>query len=513
MKLYEQLNGKTITFGQLLNLINEITNDGEKGKVYIPIYQRNYKWNRSTGNSNAERLIKELIYNFKHGKSKSLSLFTLYVKDNQIQIVDGQQRMITLMLIFYAIEHKDDFIRLEFERDFQLDNKDKRIMFLSHLMNHHEMGKSAEDIFREQTKALSDKRRLTYNYIGIKEKINDENEGLPHDKYNTFAEFIKNNVNLLLHITSDEPVSEFLNMNSKKIKFRICDMIRAKLIIYMSINTDLITISDTLGLQLDVEYKTKIAEMFEEISNLLYDNEIYKTVKLSYFDPDNTRDNRLNILFASEDYGLTNARSKKEVHYSDFHEDNLVGKEKIIIQRIVFYKKMLDEIKKDIGKSYYLTIRAFIELNHLTDIRFFDLLNEYIFEMVSKDKEGTQSEEELLAKIIHSKFSIDRLILSRMESQNNSNDLEDDIGATDTYKINRYFDALSSNTQREKISDSDFKAFFNNEGGYENKKKFFPMKKNDLIDMVHGSGKYMLYKYIVAHEKELENEKFETISL
>ncbi len=516
MQKYEKLNGQTISFGQLMKLVTDIIENDLEGKVYIPMYQRNYKWHRNTGNSNAEKLVKDLIYNFKHVKEKSLALFTLHVKENRIQIVDGQQRIITLMLIFYAIGHKDDFIPLEFERDFELDDKNKRITFLNKLISKQDIHSVAQEIISQEVVALTDKRRLIYNFLGIKERLNDKKEGLSSDEYIDFIEYIKNSVKLLLHITSDEPVSEFLNMNSKKIKFRICDIIRAKLIIYMSLNSDFIKISDTLGLQLDTLYKKKISELFEEISNLFYNDEIYKTVKLSYVNPDNTKDNRLNILFASKYYGLRNSKSHKEINYSDFEEEALVGKEKIIIQRMVFYKKMLDEINRDINKSYYLTIRAFEELNHLESIRFFDLLDEFIEESVSQYKES-QEEEELLAKIIHSKFSIDRLIFDRVRRQNDS---ENDVSAFDTYKINRYFDAMSCNIARPLDSkgnliffDSDFKIFFEKQNQYGNKEKFFPVKKKDLTDIIQGSGKYMLYKYIDAHEEEVEKDKNEIIEL
>lgn len=60
----------------------------------IPGYQRPYKW----GVKNVNQLINDLLT---FSKSKEYRLGTLVLNDNKI--VDGQQRIVTLSLLLYAL--------------------------------------------------------------------------------------------------------------------------------------------------------------------------------------------------------------------------------------------------------------------------------------------------------------------------------------------------------------------------------------------------------------------------
>ena len=174
-------NGKTITLGELIRGIKDTI--VFNSKVYVPMYQRNYKWNQST----AVQLVEDLIDAYTDSKTKSISLFTLYIDDkNNIQVVDGQQRMITLLLLFTALGKAGDFIKLEFERDFSLSSG-KRSDFISGLPTVKEV-------------ALTDKRRFKYNYSGIKRKLDN---GINKNDIENFVTYLKENVSLLLHITKD----------------------------------------------------------------------------------------------------------------------------------------------------------------------------------------------------------------------------------------------------------------------------------------------------------------------
>ena len=47
------------------------------------------------------------------------------------------------------------------------------------------------------------------------------------------------------------------------------------------------------------DYKKGISELFEEITRLLYVEDIYRTIKLGYKNPDETNENRMNIMFCN----------------------------------------------------------------------------------------------------------------------------------------------------------------------------------------------------------------------
>lgn len=82
-------------------------------KFVIPIYQRNYAWTDVEIN----QLISD-INNFKEESGALYHLGTLVVfkkEANEYHVIDGQQRLITLTLILYALEKENNFINLSFE--------------------------------------------------------------------------------------------------------------------------------------------------------------------------------------------------------------------------------------------------------------------------------------------------------------------------------------------------------------------------------------------------------------
>lgn len=460
-KTLDELNGKTVTLGKLIEGINDKIGSN-KSKVYVPMYQRNYKWNLLT----AEKFVKDLINAYDKKNKKSISLFTLYIDaENNIQVVDGQQRMITLQLMFKALNKLHEFIPLEFERDFSLDN-DKRVEFI----------KNSIDNDFEKSVALSDKRRFKHNYDGIKKIL-----GKAIDD-NGFVNYIKENVSLLLHITRDEPVSEFLNLNCNKTKFSICDRVRSALITYPVFNK----IEDEneknkIASMLDSsDYKKGISALFEEITRLLYIEDIYNTVKLGYEYPDKTYENRINIMFCDllEDPSNSNG-------YMKCKSIDEVDKIKLLykLYKLAYYKKMLQELELD--NRNYQTHRAFKNFYYHNKVKFFDLIDEYI------DKQDKLN----LYDILQMEHSIDKHILDYTQQN---------LNGKDTYFVNSYFEVLSKTNkseEKEEYSSLLENQFKNNN---ENKLKYFSLDKDIFEDIVQGSGKYILYRYI--NERHMQNE-------
>ena len=87
---------KVITLTELYTLKN----------LKIPEYQRPYKWTEK----NVNNLIDDIISN-KDKSEYRLGTLVLHLFDQNLDIVDGQQRIVTLMLILYAISEKYERVK------------------------------------------------------------------------------------------------------------------------------------------------------------------------------------------------------------------------------------------------------------------------------------------------------------------------------------------------------------------------------------------------------------------
>ena len=96
----------------LLGLIGEYSN-----KLTIPDYQRPYTWKKST----ADTLFNDIYSAMKENKEYRLGSLILHRDENGFyNIVDGQQRLITISLILKALDDESDFL---------LENEVKAVSF------------------------------------------------------------------------------------------------------------------------------------------------------------------------------------------------------------------------------------------------------------------------------------------------------------------------------------------------------------------------------------------------
>ncbi len=133
----EIANASIITLTELYNL----------EKLKIPEYQRPYKWTEK----NVNNLIDDIISN-KDKSEYRLGTLVLHLFDQNLDIVDGQQRIITLMLILYAISEKYERVKE------LLENKNEN--------------KLREHKFNNPIS----QNNIVKNYQLIKQRINDFNE-------------------------------------------------------------------------------------------------------------------------------------------------------------------------------------------------------------------------------------------------------------------------------------------------------------------------------------------------
>ncbi len=305
--------------------LEKIRKENFKGKkVYIPLYQRNYKWNADM----AAKLASDLLKQFEEDNTKeyNLGVLTLYEsKDDEIQILDGQQRLITLSLIMKALSFdNDDWFKLYFERDNGFDEESKRSVRFDYIYNdieHHGI-----DV---------DRMKCNIN------KIKDEMKSFEFDE-KEFIYYILNNVKLLCRETKREPIDEFLNMNFKKTPFCSADHIKTYMVLDADKSEEEISITDVQELWKKLE---RVLFQVEDCNGL--ENEMYSLIKMNYIN-DILEMNRMEILFYDrylEEHSKGKEASKTAYKY---YENAYMDALKEEYERLLYYydvmKSVLDEI-------------------------------------------------------------------------------------------------------------------------------------------------------------------------
>lgn len=250
------------TSSELMSLA-DLVNDLKDKEVVIPLLQRNYKWavdweDKEDNGVSAEKLVSD-IWNAIGNREETyaIGMLTFYEKDNIVQIIDGQQRLITLSLLVKALGKYNEFIHITFERDGENKEREsflkfEKVSFESLDVIHMD---KAYDKFMEGV-------RNNNSWPGIKDWKEDEK--------NEIYDWILNHVKVICRYTENEPLQEFLNLNEKKTAFSATDYDRAYQLKYQTGRGEEIT-------------PEKIINEHNEIEKYLYTNEnIYNLIRVGY---------------------------------------------------------------------------------------------------------------------------------------------------------------------------------------------------------------------------------------
>ena len=465
------LNGKACTLEEICEYINS-------KPLIIPSIQRNYKWDSGSDkkNSTAVKLAHDLLnsYQSQQNKPKTLAMITLYDDNDRIQLLDGQQRFITLSLIFRYLGKKP--FDIKFERDANI--ADSRSDFICRM---------PQTLDGEQT-AFSDKRRLMYNYENISKKLE---EGAPYDKDDLYR-YIMKNVQMLVHITQTPPIEEFLNLNTHKTRFSVCDRVRSALIIHEALyppKDEHESRQKNIEMLENEDYITGISHLFEALTRELYDtgseknDDFYKLVSSNYCNPDNSNENRLNIVtdrfapvgekinyFDIDEEKLSAINDNADKEDKKDKEDNAIT----TIKKLVFFLHQLHSLKMDKHnvRGIYKTLAGKFKYT-----RFFEVIEKFYTSHADRTDSNT------LSDILHERCSAEYALFRYITE---STGMESQL-----IMVNRYFQL-----------DTDGKPPENSE--LENTLNI-PKKKHEIMDemcfknVISNAGKYLLRRY---HEEK-----------
>lgn len=211
-----------------------------KYNLEIPIYQRPYEWTRH----NVLTLLDDIYCEYKKNNPINLGSIILYnnKKENKYDIVDGQQRIITLAIMYYVLDI------------------DKDIRVLS----------STIQCTADTEKYIKSNKKEIEFFIGILEKDKD------NFNINEFKRYIKKNINFYVIISNDlnEVFQLFDGRNSKYKSLDAIDLLKAYhlgLIKDNELKKALTIWDENINGKLDIDKtKNKIQFLFNDILFNIY---------------------------------------------------------------------------------------------------------------------------------------------------------------------------------------------------------------------------------------------------
>jgi hypothetical protein len=193
---------------------------GKQKPFVVPDYQRGYVWgkNRVGEKDSVTNLIDDLILRFQNSKDVFLQGFTVTEKDNEIILIDGQQRTTCLYLLLKSLGYKEKF-------DIKYEIRDESQRYLDNLNNSQNVdSEEFQDVFFFNK---------TLSIISEKTKVFKD-----LDKY-SFMKFLLTHVKFLyIDIPEEQASNVFTMMNGSKADMLQEEIIKAEILRLASINPD-----------------------------------------------------------------------------------------------------------------------------------------------------------------------------------------------------------------------------------------------------------------------------------
>lgn len=478
----------------------------EGKEFFVPFYQRNYKWNKEI----AGKLAEDLYNCWKKKKStKSLGLITLYKREDNkgYDLIDGQQRFITLAILLNVINPEKGSMNLHFERDPEGEPKREK----------------AIDKQKEEDNC-TDVNRIKRNREEMEKILESKPEW--KEKKNDFYSYILKSCMMLCNIVSEKPDDEFLNLNAYKTKFSICDHARANLI---SLNTfykddmegNKSELAKVLGRH---SYKTAIAELYNQLLETLYDQENdveqkkqerYRSVYDLMMDgiespgssqetnekrgPEKNRESRINILFYQNKNRNYRKNTTEEIDKDDYRSDGMTEDLDYwhsMILKLACINRMFHELKEEQNVGNYQSFKQIDDFQKLKKKAFLDLIMDIETDRRNKDNKDNKEERQLLGGEISLSELLERR--SKVESV-----LLPELDREDQKLANRYLESyvyVTENQLTETKAELEIYEIHNEEKG--DRKDFPRLSEEEIAEEIQGIGRYILDHYLEEKERD-----------
>ena len=213
-------------------VFTRLLKDAEKDAFLIPTYQRGYKWTSVGENSQIQTLLNDLYAAFKISTDRYYLQF-ITLKDNGVsfEVIDGQQRLTTLTILFSVFFHKCEEVN---EDNFIKDKLiyQTRKNFIEEFIYNNIENLISHDKWDDFIKAYPSHNNQDVFYIFHAVKaIGDFLTNIPKEESISFFNYITDKVQLIVNVLDREMSSEkiFINVN-KGVKLKDEDLVKGLLI-------------------------------------------------------------------------------------------------------------------------------------------------------------------------------------------------------------------------------------------------------------------------------------------
>ncbi len=213
----------------LKGIFSNLLAETEKSSFLIPTYQRGYKWAALNGEGQVDILLRDLYNAFKLNSARYyLQFLTLKAREHELEVIDGQQRLTTLTILFSILSHR---LGLDSCADGKLKYQTRQNFIEKYIYNDIDalLTAGSWDAFRTAD-ANNDNQDVYFIYHAasaidsfITEKVSDEIEAFDH--------YISNKVFLIVNLLEESLNSEkvFINVN-KGVKLNDEDLVKGLLV-------------------------------------------------------------------------------------------------------------------------------------------------------------------------------------------------------------------------------------------------------------------------------------------
>lgn len=275
------------TMYSLRGIFTDFLEDAEKIAFIIPAYQRGYKWGSTGGNSQIEVLLRDLFsaYDTKR-KRFYLQFITVKENENELEVIDGQQRLTTITILFTVLNlfkefNDDNFVknklhyqvRQNFVKNFLYDNVQSLLKPKDWNQFLHSNADDISDINNQDVYYLFNAFKTIYEFVNQ----------MQQDKRVDFMQYLSRSVYLIVNYLDKDLNSEkiFINVN-KGVKLKDEDLVKGFLITKIPLDHEEKHYRLTEN-EIN-EIRSNIGRQWDEISNWSSSNDIRNFYRVNNHD-------------------------------------------------------------------------------------------------------------------------------------------------------------------------------------------------------------------------------------